>query len=101
MTCAGTESEYISKKPETRGLRLQSSAVYISLQNPSTILGEFGNLIISDHQNMDRTLIAVRNMLAALDAPAYDIGILSHRGIISGQSNPQTHLILSRLPLPT
>jgi hypothetical protein len=48
---------------------------------------------------MDRTLIAVRNMLAALDAPAYDIGVLSDRGMLPGQSNLPAHLILSRLPL--
>ena len=29
---------------------------------------------------MDRTLKAVRNILKALNAPAYDIGILSARG---------------------
>ena len=33
---------------------------------------------------MDRTLIAVQNMLGALDAPAYDIGILSDRGMLPG-----------------
>src|SRR5579863_10385558 len=48
---------------------------------------------------MDRTLIAVRNMLAALDAPAYDIGILSDRGMLPGLSNLPAHLVLSRLPL--
>jgi DNA primase RepB-like protein len=48
---------------------------------------------------MDRTLIAVRNMLAALDAPAYDIGILCDRGMLPGLSNLPAHLIISRLPL--
>ena len=48
---------------------------------------------------MDRTLIAVRNMLAALDAPAYDIGVLSDRGMLPGLSNLPAHLIMSRLPL--
>ncbi|MGA8509020.1 MAG: RepB family DNA primase, partial [Candidatus Sulfotelmatobacter sp.] len=76
-----------------------SSAVYISLQHPSTIRGEFGNSIISGRRNMDRTLIAVRNMLAALDAPAYDIGILSDRGMLPGLSNLPAHLVVSRLPL--
>jgi RepB DNA-primase from phage plasmid len=99
MTCAGTENKYISKNPETKGLRLQSSAVYISLKNPSTILGEFGNSIISGRRNMGRTFIAVRNMLAALDAPAYDIGVLSDRGMLPGLSNLPAHLIMSRLPL--
>jgi hypothetical protein len=48
---------------------------------------------------MDRTLIAVRNMLAALDAPAYDIGILSDRGMLPGLSDLPNHLVVSRLPL--
>ena len=48
---------------------------------------------------MDRTFIAVRNMLAALDAPAYDIGVLSDRGMLPGLSNLPAHLIMSRLPL--
>ena len=48
---------------------------------------------------MDRTLIAVRNMLAALDAPAYDIGVLSDRGMLPGLSNLPAHLVMSRLPL--
>jgi hypothetical protein len=48
---------------------------------------------------MDRTLIAVRNMLAALDAPAYDIGILSDRGMLPGLSDLPDHLVISRLPL--
>ena len=30
---------------------------------------------------MDRTLIAVHNMLAAIHAPSYDIGVLSDRGM--------------------
>src|SRR6202042_569450 len=48
---------------------------------------------------MDRTFIAVRNMLAALDAPAYDIGILSDRGMLPGLSDLPDHLVISRLPL--
>jgi hypothetical protein len=48
---------------------------------------------------MDRTLIAVRNMLAALDAPAYDIGILSDRGMLPGLSDLPADLVMSRLPL--
>src|ERR1700729_3016733 len=48
---------------------------------------------------MDRTLIAVQNMLGALDAPAYDIGILSDRGMLPGLSNLPAHLVVSRLPL--
>ena len=48
---------------------------------------------------MDRTLIAVERMLAALDAPAYDIGILSDRGMLPGLSNLPAAGVLSRLPL--
>ena len=33
---------------------------------------------------MDRTQNAVERMLAALDAPAYDLGILSERGMLPG-----------------
>ena len=48
---------------------------------------------------MDRTLVAVQRMLAALDAPAYDIGILSDRGMLPGLSNLPAAGVLSRLPL--
>jgi hypothetical protein len=48
---------------------------------------------------MDRTLIAVRNMLTALDAPAYDIGILSDRGMLPGLSDHPADFVMSRLPL--
>ncbi len=48
---------------------------------------------------MDRTLIAVEKMLAAFDAPAYDLGILSDRGMLPGLSNLAADGVLSRLPL--
>ena len=48
---------------------------------------------------MDRTLVAVERMLGALDAPAYDIGILSDRGMLPGLSNLSAESVLSRLPL--
>src|SRR5437660_12620793 len=48
---------------------------------------------------MDRTLIAVRKMLAALDAPAYDIGILSDRGMLPGLSDLPADVVMSRLAL--
>ena len=48
---------------------------------------------------MDRTLVAVHKMLAALDAPAYDIGILSARGMLPGLSNLPAESVLYRLPL--
>jgi hypothetical protein len=48
---------------------------------------------------MDRTLVAVQRMLAALDAPAYDIGVLSDRGMLPGLSNLSTEGVLYRLSL--
>ena len=48
---------------------------------------------------MDRTLVAVQRMLAALDAPAYDIGVLSDRGMLPGLSNLSAENVLSRLSL--
>src|SRR5271156_1587039 len=48
---------------------------------------------------MDRTLIAVHNMLAALHSPAYDIGVLSDRGMLPGMSNLSAAKVLSRIPL--
>ena len=48
---------------------------------------------------MDRTRNAVERMLAALDAPAYDLGILSERGILPGLSNLTAAGVLSRIPL--
>ena len=48
---------------------------------------------------MDRTRNAVERMLAAFDATAYDIGILSDRGMLPGLSNLLAENVLSRLPL--
>jgi hypothetical protein len=48
---------------------------------------------------MDRTLVAVERMLGALDASAYDLGILSDRGMLPGLSNLPEGSVLSRLPL--
>jgi hypothetical protein len=48
---------------------------------------------------MDRTLVAVQRMLAALDAPTYDIGVLSDRGMLPGLSNLSAENVLSRLSL--
>ena len=48
---------------------------------------------------MDRTRNAVERMLAALDAPAYDFGILSERGMLPGLSNLTATGVFSRLPL--
>ena len=96
--CVTAKAECISKKPEVKGLPLHYSEVYISIQHPSTIRGEFGKCLVSASK-MDRTLIAVRRMLAALDAPAYDIGILSDRGMLPGLSDLPPDLVMSRLPL--
>jgi hypothetical protein len=48
---------------------------------------------------MDRTRNAVERMLAALDAPAYDLGILSERGMLPGLSNLTFAGVLCRIPL--
>ena len=48
---------------------------------------------------MDRTRNAVERMLAALDAPAYDLGILSERGMLPGLSNLPAAGVFSRLAL--
>ena len=48
---------------------------------------------------MDRTLIAVHNTLAAIHAPAYDIGILTDRGMLPGLANLSAANVLSRIPL--
>ena len=93
-----TETDCISKKPQVKDLLVYYSAVYISIQHPSTIRDQFGKSLVWVSK-MDRTLIAVRNMLAALEAPAYDIGILSDRGMLPGLSDIPDHLVISRLPL--
>ena len=48
---------------------------------------------------MDRTQIAVERMLAALDAPAYDLGVLSERGMLPGLANCTAQAVLARIPL--
>ncbi len=48
---------------------------------------------------MDRTRNAVERMLAALDAPAYDLGILSERGMLPGLSHLTAAGVFSRLLL--
>jgi len=48
---------------------------------------------------MDRTLVAVQKMLGALEAPAYDLGILSDRGMLPGLSNLPAESVVSRLSL--
>ena len=48
---------------------------------------------------MDRTQNAVQRMLAALDAPAYDLGVRSERGMLPGLSNLSASQVLARIPL--
>jgi hypothetical protein len=48
---------------------------------------------------MDRTQIAVERMLTALDAPVYDLGVLSERGMLPGLANLVASCVMSRIPL--
>jgi hypothetical protein len=48
---------------------------------------------------MDRTEISVRNMLQAIEAPLYDIGVLSDRGMLPGLDSMSAENVLTRLPL--
>ena len=48
---------------------------------------------------MDRTQIAVERMLGALDAPAYDLGVLSVRGMLPGLANLVARDVTARIPL--
>ena len=48
---------------------------------------------------VDRTLIAVQKLLVAFDAPAYDLGVLSERGMLPGLSNLSAESVFSRIPL--
>lgn len=47
---------------------------------------------------MNRTERAVERMLAALDAPAYDIGVLSERGMLPSLMNLSAEAVLFRVP---
>jgi hypothetical protein len=48
---------------------------------------------------MDRTQIAVEHMLGALDAPAYDLGVLGVRGMLPGMANLVASGVMARIPL--
>ncbi len=48
---------------------------------------------------MDRAEMTVRNMLDAVEAPLYDIGVLSERGMLPGLDNIPAAAVLERLPL--
>ena len=48
---------------------------------------------------MDRTEITVRNMLTAVEAPLYDIGVLSDRGMLPGLDAIPAAAVIDRLAL--
>jgi RepB DNA-primase from phage plasmid len=48
---------------------------------------------------MDKTESAVRNMLTAIEAPLYDVGVLSDRGMLPGLDGIPAAAVLDRLAL--
>ena len=48
---------------------------------------------------MDRTEISVRHMLTAIEAPLYDVGVLSNRGMLPGLDGIAAETVLARLSL--
>ncbi len=48
---------------------------------------------------MDRTETTVRNMLAAIEAPLYDVGVLSDRGMIPGLDGIPAAAVIEKLSL--
>ncbi len=48
---------------------------------------------------MDKTESVVRNMLGAIEAPLYDVGVLSDRGMLPGLDGIPASAVLERLPL--
>src|SRR5271154_4298787 len=54
---------------------------------------------ISRMTPMDRTESTVRNMLTAIEAPLYDIGVLSERGMLPGLDGISAAAVLDRLSL--
>jgi hypothetical protein len=48
---------------------------------------------------MDRTEISVRYMLTAIEAPIYDVGVLSNRGMLPGLDGIPAEAVLARLSL--
>src|SRR5437763_10131683 len=49
--------------------------------------------------SMDRTESTVRNLLTAIEAPLYDVGVLSDRGMLPGFDSISAAAVLERLPL--
>src|SRR5256886_16886922 len=54
---------------------------------------------ISRMTSMDRTESTVRNLLTAIEAPLYDVGVLSDRGMLPGLDSISAAAVLERLPL--
>ena len=50
-------------------------------------------------KTMDRTEAVVRNMLIAIEAPLYDVGVLSDRGMLPGLDGISASAVIARLPL--
>src|SRR5271163_1321269 len=48
---------------------------------------------------MNRTEPSIRNMLAAIEAPRYDVGVLSDRGMLPGLDGISTETVLAKLSL--
>jgi hypothetical protein len=48
---------------------------------------------------MDKTESAVRNMLTAIEAPLYDVGVLGDRGMLPGLDGITAAAVLGRLAL--
>jgi hypothetical protein len=49
--------------------------------------------------SMDRTESTVRNLLTAIEAPLYDVGVLTDRGMLPGLDSISVAAVLERLPL--
>src|ERR1700722_18078369 len=54
---------------------------------------------ISRMTSMDRTESTVRNLLTAIEAPLYDVGVLSERGMLPGLDGISAAAVLDRLSL--
>ena len=48
---------------------------------------------------MDRTEATVRNMVSAIEAPLYDVGVLSDRGMLPGLDAIPAATVLAKLSL--
>ncbi len=59
----------------------------------------FWQICFEKEARYGRTRNAVERMLAALDAPAYDLGVLSERGMLPGLANRPRRLFSPGIPL--